>query len=1024
MRAGVSSSQNSFTAAALPVHHPHRRHRISSRCARKSTTNNNNDDDSRKKTTNLKSSTSTLNEFRRRRRHSRGASRLEKNNALRSEDDDLGALEDTKNTFEEEREQPNGIDGMTLWFALGFVFDFMTPSSAECRKIIRAAAEQNRVVLKNVSQWRKLQWEKAAKEHVVLRNAHTPLPGCRGYRVCWQSSAQNGGECSHGDLLLIFVPSTRKYHREEDFRKGFDCGPPQSAREKEGEESENDDVEDEDEDEDEQKKKKKTTKKKKKSVVKSAKEVLDALDRISKVNEQLWYVRERILKNGEGIDVDALAESTKKSLGDKGDGVGAPGSSSSSMSSPSSSSSSKQKEDGDDDEAKRTDEENSNSGDEDDDDDSNIATMDKYGSPEQAWENGQGADAVSLWLRFNINFDFHGPAGFVNRSVVKVAAEEKGIQTSQCESWPKHTWIDVAERAGVTFKSSHAAISQCGRGWKLCWVDDDVNITMKGKRAVSSSADNTTSDDAEDSDSTSDERRRRRRGGDGTSSSHLDDASSGGVPQAFVWVPETAKYYTFGAALKNKRSKIAGVSVQDVAKAAVAAAKSQPPPPGLKAALLRDSDFLATLGRAASKETAEKKKEVSTPTEDEDASEETREEKLLAMAREASERMEDDENDDYENQRETVYPPGFDGADGDGGDTIDGTHISSEFYSRSAGYLSFVENDWTEEDAMRQMGLKNVPDYYSDEVLSSPDEEEEDFIEATTSERGGDEEEQKLPKPVTLFDFEQRDEQVAPLESPKTFPDRMAELEEQEQKQKQNVAIATRKTEHLDLWQKFPEDLPDTKQWELHRLAGVDYLVAKMEDGRLDFNEVMKVKRDEYTGRCTSKLERVDTSGQVKGNSLQPTHYAPIHWTEQHHELKEGWDETNPDPRALSTYTREWERTTKVYLVPKSGDDINATLDFTKPLILFTNGESSDDIFQVHDAISGARENPDGVLVVKKGELTVVPQTSVPGYEELIQNWEQEVNWSEEKKNFNEDFYREIDFDQDIGDETPEIDLI
>ena len=436
------SSSHSFTAAALPLN-PRHQNRISSRCARKSTTNNN---DSKKKT--LKSASSS-NEFRGRRRQ-RGASLLEKNNALSDDEQHLGALK-TKKDFEEQ-EQPNGIDGMTLWFALGFVFDFMTPSSAECRKIIRAAAEQNRVVLKNVSQWRKLQWEKAAKEHVVLRNAHTPLPGCRGYRVCWQSSAQNGGECSHGDLLLIFVPSTRKYHREEDFRKGFDCGPPQSAREKEGEESENDDVEDEDEQK--KKKKKKTTKEKKKSVVKSAKEVLNALDRISKVNEQLWYVRERILKNGEGIDVDALAESTKKSLGDKGDGVGAP-SSSSSMSSPSSSSSSKQKEDGDDDEDKRTEEENSNSGNEDDDDDSNIATMDKYGSPEQAWENGQGADAVSLWLRFNINFDFHGPAGFVNRSVVKVAAEEKGIQTSQCESWPKHTWIDVAERAGVTLSLIH-----------------------------------------------------------------------------------------------------------------------------------------------------------------------------------------------------------------------------------------------------------------------------------------------------------------------------------------------------------------------------------------------------------------------------------------------------------------------------------------------------------------------------------------------------------------------------------------
>ena len=132
MRAGVSSSQNSFTAAALPLH-PHRQNRIASRCARKSTTNNNN---SKKKT--LKSLTST-NEFQRRRRH-RDASLLKKNNAL-SDDNDLGALE-TKNNFEE-REQPNGIDGMTLWFALGFVFDFMTPSSAECRKIIRAAADLN-----------------------------------------------------------------------------------------------------------------------------------------------------------------------------------------------------------------------------------------------------------------------------------------------------------------------------------------------------------------------------------------------------------------------------------------------------------------------------------------------------------------------------------------------------------------------------------------------------------------------------------------------------------------------------------------------------------------------------------------------------------------------------------------------------------------------------------------------------------------------------------------------------------------
>ena len=120
----------------------------------------------------------------------------------KNDDDDDDDDDDAHESFEQkEQQQPVGIDGMTLWFALGFVFDFMTPSSAECRKIIRAAAEQNRVVLKNVSQWRKAQWEKAAKEHVQLRNAHTPLPGCRGYRVCWQASIRDGGEC----LSLIHI---------------------------------------------------------------------------------------------------------------------------------------------------------------------------------------------------------------------------------------------------------------------------------------------------------------------------------------------------------------------------------------------------------------------------------------------------------------------------------------------------------------------------------------------------------------------------------------------------------------------------------------------------------------------------------------------------------------------------------------------------------------------------------------------------------------------------------------------------
>ena len=159
--------------------------------------------------------------------------------------------------------------------------------------------------------------------------------------------------------MLIFVPSTRKFHREEDFRKGFDCGPPMDERENEKEEGNDKDKE--------TKKKKKS--KKTKTTVKSAKEVLDSLDRICQVNEQLWYVRERILKNGESIDVEALAESTKKSLGEKGDEFNA---SSSSSSSTAALSSSKQKEEDSDDENKNGEDSDE---DEDDEDDSNISTI-------------------------------------------------------------------------------------------------------------------------------------------------------------------------------------------------------------------------------------------------------------------------------------------------------------------------------------------------------------------------------------------------------------------------------------------------------------------------------------------------------------------------------------------------------------------------------------------------------------------------------------------------------------------------
>ena len=140
------------------------------------------------------------------------------------------------------------------------------------------------------------------------------------------------------------------------------------------------------------------------------------------------------------------------------------------------------------------------------------------------------------------------------------------------------------------------------------------------------------------------------------------------------------------------------------------------------------------------------------------------------------------------------------------------------------------------------------------------------------------------------------------------------------------------------------------------------------------------------------KLERVDTSGQI-GTSLR---LCRRYIGRNNTTIARRMGRNEPRSESVVYVHQGVGITTKVYLVPKSSDDVEATLDFTKSLILITNGESSEDIFQVHDAISGVAKTQ--TCFGRKRRTHRLPQSNVPGYEELIQNWEQEVNWTEEEE--------------------------
>ena len=316
--------------------------------------------------------------------------------------------------------------------------------------------------------------------------------------------------------------------------------------------------------------------------------------------------------------------------------------------------------------------------------------------------------------------------------------------------------------------------------------------------------------------------------------------------------------------------------------------------------------------------------------------------------------------------------PGFEDVAGMEGFVAEGqaeTVGQGEFFSRSAGYLSFVDGSWTKEDLAREMGL----------------------------ERDRDE------PPVT----------------PRDFPD----LSKMPRQSEGGAELAEGGALDEDFKELVPPGLPrDFDAYHPMRMKNVDYLVAKTNDGRLDLREIMMARRSESDGRFVGEARRVDTSAVLTLN-LAPAYYHEVPWTERH-VVKE--QKHSPDGGPAEYDTRV-ANTVRTYLVharqPMDARHAHdRQLDFTKPVLtLDDDGELA--VVSVRGAeVAGDRD--DWVLVIKDGECVLEDPAALASWEEVAHAWEvDEADASAEKggQELHEDFLKEVEMDY-VPDDTPEVD--
>ena len=212
-----------------------------------------------------------------------------------------------------------------------------------------------------------------------------------------------------------------------------------------------------------------------------------------------------------------------------------------------------------------------------------------------------------------------------------------------------------------------------------------------------------------------------------------------------------------------------------------------------------------------------------------------------------------------------------------------------EFFSRSAGYLSFVDGSWTKEDLAREMGL----------------------------ERDRDE------PPVT----------------PRDFPD-LSRMPRQSEGGAELTLGGRRRRLDEDFKELIPAGLPRAfDAYHPMRMKNVDYLVAKTNDGRLDLREIMMARRRESDGRFVGEAQRVDTAAMSL--NLAPAYYHEVPWTERV-VIKEEKHSPRGGPAEYDTRVANTVRTYLVHarrpMDARYAHD--RQLDFTQPVLtLDADGE-------------------------------------------------------------------------------------
>jgi hypothetical protein len=296
-----------------------------------------------------------------------------------------------------------------------------------------------------------------------------------------------------------------------------------------------------------------------------------------------------------------------------------------------------------------------------------------------------------------------------------------------------------------------------------------------------------------------------------------------------------------------------------------------------------------------------------------------------------------------------------------------------EFYSRSAGYLSFVDSTWDKDDLAREMGVKRHRNNDRDDP------------------------------PVT----------------PRDFPDKSL-LQDMERQSEGGAEVDLSDAE--DYKEMIPHGLPrDFESYYPLRLHGCDYLVAKTNDGRLDLREIMLARRRE-DGNFAGEAERVDTSALA---DMAPAYYHEVSWTERDLQRKEKFIANSE----LTEFDTLIENTTKVYLVFADSpfDEMNAynrKLDFTKPVVSLDNTGGC-----VRASVRGAEEAATlryPVLVIRdEGREMYVRETAdLADWETVCVEHEEAVamaNKDRQGPDLNDEFLKEVDNNY-VPDDTPEVD--